>query len=57
MSADQQARDAIAAVAQKVGQVMQDGTLSQDAKAQQINALATQFNQLVSQLQQQPHTP
>jgi len=36
---------------------MQDGTLSPDAGAQQINALATQSNQLVSQLQQQPQTP
>lgn len=50
-------RSEIAAVAQKVGQVMQDGTLSQDAKAQQINVLATQFNQLVSQLEPQPQAP
>jgi HAMP domain-containing protein len=53
----EQARADIAAVAQKVGEVMQDGTLSPDARAQQINVLATQFNQLVSQLQQQPGAP
>ena len=43
----------IATIAQQVAQTVHDPSLSTDAKVQQVNALATQFNQLVAQWQQQ----
>ena len=53
VSALQQSSDQISAVSQEVAQAIQDPALSTDAKVQRINSLATQFNQLVAQWQQQ----
>ena len=46
------ATDAIANVAQTVGQIARDPSMAVETKAQQITALATQFNLLVAQWQQ-----
>ncbi len=43
----------IASVAESVGQIARDPSIGVESKAQQITALAAQFNQLVAQWQQQ----
>ena len=52
-SALQQASDRIAVVSQQVADAVHDPSLTIDAKVQRINTLASQFNQLVAQWQQQ----
>jgi hypothetical protein len=49
-----QLRAQIAAISQQMAQVSQDPSLPPDVKTQKLSALSTQFNQLMSQLQQQP---
>jgi HAMP domain-containing protein len=53
VAAPEQAVAQIATLSQQVAQTVHDPTLSTDAKVQQVNVLAQQFNQLVAQWQQQ----
>jgi HAMP domain-containing protein len=52
-SPSQQASDRIAAVSQQVADTANDASLPVETKVERINGLASQFNQLVAQWQQQ----